>query len=261
MKIALCLSGYFNSLKDGTSSGIDGYNYIKKHILSKREEGHEVDVFFHNWEPALEPILNTLYHPVNYIVESQIDFDLIAHNHQVSRKHLDGNGELGTWTINSTEGGGYVGPERILSQYYSVQKSFELMRSHEISAGFRYDCVIKSRFDLGRVNRDTSGPGKANPWPCQCIDFNPSYDMSKFYQVYWDLFNEGPADMWFYSNSENMECFTTLYDQALNIYLQVGSEYSQAVTTGWPESHAGNYRTNEIEKPKSEQSTLSLIHI
>ena len=28
MKIALCLSGYFNSLKDLTSQGYDGYDYI-----------------------------------------------------------------------------------------------------------------------------------------------------------------------------------------------------------------------------------------
>ena len=30
MKIALCLSGYFDSFKDGSSTGQDGYEYIKK---------------------------------------------------------------------------------------------------------------------------------------------------------------------------------------------------------------------------------------
>ena len=161
---------------------------------------------------------------------------------------MDTEGALGSWSLDSKQGAGYVGPERILSQYYSIQKSFELMRSHEKENNFRYDCVIKSRFDLGRINRSTSGPGKSNPWACQCIDFKTEYDMTHFYQVYWDLFNEGPADMWFYSNSENMECFSTLYDKTLQEYLQIGSEYSKAVTTGWPESNAFSFRSNEIEK-------------
>ena len=248
MKITLCLSGYFNSLKDNTSQGSDGFAYIQKHILAKRDEGHEVDVFFHNWEPFLEQTLLNLYKPVSYIIEPQIDFNDIAEDNNVSRRHLDTDGALGSWSLDSKQGAGYVGPERILSQYYSVQKSFELMRSHEKENNFRYDCVIKSRFDLGRINRATSGPGKSNPWACQCIDFNTEYDMAHFYQVYWDLFNEGPADMWFYSSSENMECFSTLYDKTLQDYLQIGSEYSKAVTTGWPESNAFSFRSNEIEK-------------
>lgn len=255
MKIALCLSGYFSSLKDLQSRGQDGYAYIYKHILSKRDEGHEVDVFFHNWEPHLKEVLLAAYEPKKYMIEPQIDFNLVAEEYKVSRRDLDPAGRLGNWTVNSKQGHGYVGPERILSQYYSVQKSFELMREYEEEKSFRYDCAIKARFDLGRINRNTSGPGRGNPWACQCIDFNPSYDMSKFYQVYWDLFNEGPADMWFYSSSENMECFAQLYDKTLTEYLQLNSEYSQVVSTGWPQSASNNFRTNEWLKPENERST------
>ena len=138
MKIALCLSGYFNSIKDSSSCGDDGFLYIKKHILDEINNGHEVDVFFHNWQPN----------------------------------------------------------------------------------NFKYDCVIKTRFDLGRINRNTS-----KIYPCQCINFDTTLDMSYFYQVYWDLFNEGPADMWFYSNSENMDNFCNFYDKVLKEYLPVGSDY------------------------------------
>ena len=255
MKIALCLSGYFNSLKDLTSQGYDGYYYIKKHILSESEQGHEIDVFFHNWEPHMEQTLIGLYKPVKYIIEPQIDFNDIAEEYKVSRKYLDAQGGLGSWTVDSTKGSGYVGPERILSQYYSIQKSFELVRDHEEENNFKYDCVVKSRFDLGRINRATSGPGKGNPWACQCIDFNPDYDMSRFYQVYWDLFNEGPADMWFYSNSDNMRCFANIYDKTLTEYLQLNSKYSKAVTQGWPESSRNNFRSNEMLKPVSQRDT------
>jgi hypothetical protein len=255
MRIALCLSGYFSSLKDTSSLGEDGYAYIQKHIFKYREEGHEIDVFLHNWEPQLKEVLIKLYAPKKYIIEPQINFDTIADEHKISRRFLDPRGALGSWTINSSRGSGYVGPERILSQYYSIQRSFELKKQYEEENNFKYDCVIKSRFDLGRINRNTSGPGNNNAWPCQCIDFNPDYDMSKFYQVYWDLFNEGPADMWFYSNSENMDCFAHLYDKALTEYLQLGSDYAAAVTTGWPESSAGQYRTNELLKPPEKRAT------
>ena len=255
MKVALCLSGYFSSLKDTSSKGEDGYRYIKKYILSKREEGHQVDVFFHNWEPHLESVLKELYDPKKYIIEPQINFDNIADTHKVSRRHLDAAGMLGNWTVNSKSGSGYVGPERILSQYYSIQKSFVLKDMYEQENGFKYDWVIKSRFDLGRINRNTSGPGRQNQWACQCIDFNTNYDMSKFYQVYWDLLNEGPADMWFYSSSENMQPFSRIYDKTLTKYLQIGSDYSKAVTTGWPESNAASFRTNETIKDKQLRTT------
>ena len=46
MKIALCLSGYFNSSRDKNSLGIDGYEHIKKHIL----DGNDVDIYIHSWD-------------------------------------------------------------------------------------------------------------------------------------------------------------------------------------------------------------------
>ena len=75
--------------------------------------------------------------------------------------------------------------------------------------------IIKSRFDLGRINRNTSGPGKHNPYPVQCINFDPNLDMSRLYMAHWDKFEQGPADMWFYSSKENMKKFTTIYDDVV----------------------------------------------
>jgi len=243
MKIALCLSGYFNSIKDLSSCGDDGFLYIKKHILDEINNGHEVDVFFHNWQPNLEEKLVNLYKPKKHIVESQIDFNKIAEKHKVSRKYLDKNNQLGSWQLTSQTGNGYVGPERILSQFYSVQKSIELKKQYEEENNFKYDCVIKTRFDLGRINRNTS-----KIYPCQCINFDTTLDMSYFYQVYWDLFNEGPADMWFYSNSENMDNFCNFYDKVLMEYLPIGSEYHKAVVNGWPQSKLNDFRSNELFK-------------
>ncbi len=250
MKIALCLSGYFGSLTDSTSKGDDGFQHIKRHIL----DGNDVDVFYHSWEPELKSKLDTMYHPKSSISEPQIDFEKIAYEHNVGKKDLDKFNKLGTWTLDSKTGTGYASPGRVLSHYYSVQKSIELKHEYEIEHNFKYDCVVKSRFDLGRINRNTSGNGGGNPYACQCINFDPTLDMSHLYMAYWDLFNEGPADMWFYSSSENMDVFLKLYEKTLTDYLCIGSEYHNAVTTGWPESKSNDFRSNELFKPKDEQA-------
>lgn len=246
-KIALCLHGYFGSLTDQASTGQHGYEHIKKHILSWQDKGYQVDVFIHSWQPELRDMLSELYSPVHLDCEEQIDFNEVCEKNQISKKFLDPYNKLGNRDLASFGGSGYVGPERILSHFYSIQKVFKAVSDYEEACGWNYDCVIKSRFDLGRINRMTSGPGKQNPWACQCIDFDPTRDMKYFYMAHWDLFNEGPADMWFYSSSENMEHFSGLYNFAIQ-ELQVGSDYHKAVVTGWPESKKDNFRSNECFK-------------
>ena len=54
MKIALCLHGLFSSNYDKTSTGDNGVDYIKKHIINKGD----VDVYIHSWQPELELKLN-----------------------------------------------------------------------------------------------------------------------------------------------------------------------------------------------------------
>jgi len=244
MRIALCLHGYFGSLTDQASTGLHGYEHIKKNILSWREAGHEVDVFVHSWQPELQDTIDELYSPISAHYEEQIDFEAIAEENKVSKKYLDPYDKLGNKALASFGGSGYVGPERILSHFYSIQEVFRLKHEHERILDFKYDWVIKSRFDLGRINRMTSGPGKPNPYACQCIDFNPEYSPAKFYMANWDLFNEGPADMWFYGSSDMMKPFEHIYDKTLNEYLQLGSHYARAVVTGWPESEQDNFRSN-----------------
>ena len=74
MKIALCLSGYFDSLTDLSSKGIDGFDHLKRHVFSKGD----VDVYIHSWDKENESQIKTLYNPKYAIFEHQIDFsDLI----------------------------------------------------------------------------------------------------------------------------------------------------------------------------------------
>jgi len=206
MKIALCLHGYFNSLRDSTSFGKDGYEHIKTRIL----DGNNVDVYIHSWDITNKETIESLYGRIikTSIFQPQIDFKPLF---KINNLHTYPTRANATPFWN------------VFSQFYSVQKSFELMNESKI----HYDCVIKSRFDLGRINRKSSGPGLTNPYAVQCINFNPQYDMKNFYMANWQyLDTEGPADMWFYSNKENMSKFLKIFD-ILAEDVKIGTEYQK----------------------------------
>tara|TARA_Y100000592_G_scaffold100941_1_gene183924 strand:- start:5497 stop:6222 length:726 start_codon:yes stop_codon:yes gene_type:complete len=187
MKIALCLHGLFNSMQDTSSKGIDGYNHIKKHILDKGD----VDVFIHSWELNKKEEINFLYEPKHFKYEQQKDFSFLVKNRN----------------LNSLKNPPRS-PESVLSHLYSVTESIKLA----FETNIKYDIVIKARFDLGRINRNTSGPGRGNPYPVQCINFQKNIKEDKIYMANWNHFHMGPADMWFYGSSTVMSNFTDLYN-------------------------------------------------
>ena len=57
MKIALCISGYFNSLTDSSSKGIDGFDHLKRHVFNKGD----IDVYIHSWDLENKQQIKELY--------------------------------------------------------------------------------------------------------------------------------------------------------------------------------------------------------
>ena len=204
MKIALCLHGLFNSDFDASSSGFDGHEHIKKHILDKGD----VDVFIHSWEVDKKDLIEGMYNPKIAVFEEQKDF-----NPLVKERALD------------LLKGCPRPPQSVLSHLYSVSKVMELPFKEKE----RYDVVIKARFDLGRINRNTSGPGRGNPYPVQCINFNPNIESDKIYMADWNHFHMGPADMWFYGSEQTMNHFKNLY-QTLEEQMVIGSDFHKFAT-------------------------------
>ena len=201
MKIALCLHGLFDSTQDSSSNGLDGHAHIKKHILSKGD----VDVFIHSWEIDKAGLIEAIYQPKEVIFEEQKDFSDI-----IKERGLD--------KLN----GSPRSPQSVLSHLYSVTESMKLpFKQNE-----RYDVVVKARFDLGRINRSTSGPGLGNPYPVQCINFQTDIVDDKIYMANWNHFHMGPADMWFYGSPKVMVEFTTLYN-FLEEQMKLDSEFHQ----------------------------------
>lgn len=202
--VAICLSGYFNSKQDLTSKGVDGYKHLHKHVLSKAN----CDVFIHSWDLENKQQILDLYGDKlkGCLFEPQIDF-----------KPLE--------TLPKPRG--RVAQSILFSQFYSLQKSFELLKLNNKV----YDSVIKTRFDVGRINRNSSGPHNLkNPYPVQCINFNPNLDMANFYMANWQyLETEGPADMWFYSSHQNMIHFADIFNLLLKDMVK-GSEMESWAT-------------------------------
>jgi hypothetical protein len=94
-------------------SGIQGIEVFRKFFSSLGN----YDVFYHTWElePTVSKRVQELYTPVQFIEEPSIDV-----------------AEVGNFG----------------SMLYSIMMANELKKRHEIENSFRYDLVIKTRFDL-----------------------------------------------------------------------------------------------------------------
>jgi hypothetical protein len=205
MKIALCLHGLFDSNYDASSNGLDGHEHIKKHILSKGD----VDVFIHSWEVEKQGMIEAIYQPKVSIFEPQRDFTSLIKERELDK--LQGCPRP---------------PQSVLSHLYSVT---EVMKLPHQQTDAKYDIIVKARFDLGRINRNTSGPGRGNPYPVQCINFQTNIVDDKIYMANWNHFHMGPADMWFYGSPKVMVEFTTLYN-FLEEQMKIDSEFHQFAT-------------------------------
>ena len=203
MKIALSLHGLFDSVQDLNSKGIDGYNHIKNNILNKGD----VDVYIHSWEIDKQKEIEKLYNPKKSIFEPQIDFTNI-----VKERKLD--------KLPNTP----RKPEVILSHLYSVTESIKLAYESKIN----YDLVIKARFDLGRINRSTSGPhNQTNPYPVQCINLQTNIEKNKLYMADWQYFKHG-------------------YDQEPIYHIEARFEPPNVTDSMWNEQSGNGFQNDEM---------------
>jgi hypothetical protein len=88
----------------------------------------------------------------------------------------------------------------------------------------KYDIIVKARFDLGRINRNTSFM-----YPVQCINFQTNIEQDKIYNANWNHFHMGPADMWFYGSPSVMVEFTSLFS-FLDEQMKIDSEFHKFAT-------------------------------
>ena len=118
MKIALCLHGMFDSPMDTTSNGLDGREYIQKHIMDKGD----VDVFIHSWDLEKQGLIEAMYQPKKAIFEPQKDFSELIKERGLDK--LEGCPRS---------------PQSVLSHLYSVT---EVMKLPHQQTGVKYDIII-----------------------------------------------------------------------------------------------------------------------
>lgn len=188
MNIGLCLHGYFNSLHDPQSLGIDGYNHLQRRFFSQLQDDDHVYVFIHSWEPHRLVQLYELYKPTAITLQPQKSFDNVVRANGLDR--ISGCPRT---------------PHHVFSHLYSMQQVMRLCRD----SGIEFDCILRCRFDVGRINRNP------NRTPVQCLTFvRETASLPSIHMADWELLDQGPGDMWFYGGSEAMFHLCDIYDSA-----------------------------------------------
>jgi hypothetical protein len=122
MKVALCLSGQPRSVKEG-------YEYVKKNLLDL----NDVTVFCHVWESPNVELVSKLYKPEVLMVEKPINPDLSKYTRVPPPQP--------NWKVKNPALSTYA-------QLYALNKCNELKSIYEEQNGFKFDWVIRSRFDF-----------------------------------------------------------------------------------------------------------------
>jgi hypothetical protein len=147
MRTAICLHGLSlgrNTLRDITRSNPDNdWKRFTKTILSNLIENNNADVFIHTWEhDEINQIIN-VYKPKLILSEPQRSFNPFFSNEILNIDKED----FGLYMRNGYNPLIYTHP-RIFSYTYSFDRSDSLRQSYELQHGFKYDYVIKMRFDM-----------------------------------------------------------------------------------------------------------------
>ena len=233
MKIAVCLYGLVGSQqykggKGETLAPEMAYEKYRQHIFRHQN----CDVFIHTWSTEDEDLLRNLYRPTGMLAEPQRFFTPEKSHTNIpksqkqrinraiklfppSKNLISQSKTLKRLLITEPEAfrENYIQDAlRAKSRWYSNKRTLRLMAEEEAKSGRRYDCVMVSRLDL-----------------CFFTDVKfDQYDLAKFWASHWntaprpdnqyrvDSINrdvgKGFLDLWFFSNSDFMRSFATLYD-------------------------------------------------
>jgi hypothetical protein len=124
MKVALLLTGLPRKVQEG-------YNHYWKNIV----ENYDTDVYLHFWEDEEYEKVLDVYNPIKFIKE--IPFKFTEYRYGVISPNDDMSRPLEQYDV--------AGNFRALPMFYSWQTGYNLIEGE-------YDCIIRSRFDLGTPN-------------------------------------------------------------------------------------------------------------
>jgi len=205
MRIAILMHGITGGTdKFGIGKSVPlelSHGHLKQHVLDVNED-HDIDIFMHSWSEEDKEELLKIYEPVRHVIEPQIIFNF---KYTVGDPNKKGNPFDKAGAPNRADFGYYYGQYQGLdnlrfhsffSRWYSAKAVNDLKINYEVKNGFKYDFVFLTRYDLAYL---------------EDIKFS-DYDKEKFYVIGPDNPGIGYNDLWFFSDSEKMNHFCTLYD-------------------------------------------------
>lgn len=195
MRIALCLSGQLRFVEQCY------YESIRPNILSLVN----VDVFIHTWNISPEqigsPFLNGGGHPIGDPVKQTILEDtkaLYSPIKMVVEPQIQFPQDL--WADRLMPG---IRSDHMLSMFYSIHYANRLKKLHEESNRFKYDWVIRTRFDVATPSGQLQIPQLDNT---NMYIPHGGFDTSSGY-----------LDSLAYSNSDNMDTYSDTFKNVHNI--------------------------------------------
>lgn len=216
MKIALCLSGLPRQVEEG-------FPYIKQAILDR----YDVDVFAHTW--VEDPWRNT-----NQVTMEPPKTDYETRTNEVSKilkLYKPKSFSIDQYHIRQEtyqSNPNYILCTRYCSMLESVFIANELKKRYEEQNHFKYDCVIRCRYDYGIIG---------------LINFE-SFDLKNHLYVRWaeQQISDAISDQFAFGTSERMDIWCDLYNHMYEMaeeYIRnnpVMAEKFKATRTG-PDNH------------------------
>jgi len=222
MKIAICLSGqprYLNL----------GYQSLNECIIKSNLE-HDIDFFIHTWYDKddvnkffssaqdsqlnnvgtllkdSDTIIKNLYKPKKYIIEPQKNFDKYVELTESSKNAKQNN---------------------LCSLFYSMYMANNLKRDYETQFNFKYDLVLRTRTDLIYYNLINF-----NDYILQLNSINVP-DKYFFDQESFNNSNKPMPDIFAFSNTENMNIFSSVYPEFLRLNKLINPKYGENYLGHW----------------------------
>jgi len=186
MKIALCLSGQPRHVETA-------YNNIKEHLLDK----YSPDVFVHTWlnkEDVGKKYVNSWNHLIDHPVSDDI-LTKIFNLYDPKKFSIENQIILNPYKWNDYG-------KNMLSMFYSMKQSNILKSKYEFDNDFRYDIVIRARFDT-----------------IYNTEFNIlDYDINNtIYALGKNSHQNGVNDIFAFGNSNKMDVYNNTIDHIFNI--------------------------------------------
>jgi hypothetical protein len=140
MKVALMLTGLARKVKEG-------YGGFWKHII----DNNDVDLYLHAWESKPDDITNNedsddvlkVYNNPSYCLIEQ-PFKFTKYREGIKTPGDDKSRPLADFDV--------YGNFRSFPMYYSWQSTYKQIQN----SGIDYDCIIRSRYDIGGDNLNVS---------------------------------------------------------------------------------------------------------